>query len=723
MDLTKFSDQDLDALESGNLQAMSDEGLAMLEQDEERTMVGQDKFDAASAQTSGQPNNFGMYGDGDGNVQGSEVGGVVQGMRDPIDALAHLMPKAGEAVMDAGQYVTSLGGGSPNMVSNSLGDASQWFNKEAQGVADLNARNNQAYEQQRIAANRGGGTDWMRLTGNVASPVNLAAASLMPLKAAGMGGMALQGTKLGAFGGATQPITDNENYWKSLGLQTGVGALGGAVATPLIGYLGKGATRAGQRMFSKSKYDEKSVMDEVEVVLAKIDQKKEDLSEAQLDGIKNSVREALKKQQTIDPEEMLAVQDFEKLGIAPTAGQRTRDPMQFALERNYRGVEGVGEPLQVRFTEQGKAVRKVISDLGGDKVEDIDRTSRKLSEGLAKYDKNLKKGVTKLYNDAKTSSGKDLDVPLTGLAQDFADISKRYKGDLSDGVLAPFKELGLAGGKKIKSLTIEEGEKILNNINKHYTGKKGALDSGLGELSAAVKKAISEAAPEGSVYAPAVKAARERFQLHDNIPALKSAFQGKVTPDKFVEKFIIKEADTEKLQQLSKLLKEQNPSMWKEVRSHIGDNLRRAGYGEDKVADATPNPKALARAIRTWGTDRLEAFYTKEEVDLLKTAARVTQKINVAPEGAAVSSSNSGNTAINIAKKIPMVGGVVQLGENAIKSVGKSRVVNKALADKPLAKSAQLSPKNQRRMAALLGAGGIGSGSATADKVKNYGVK
>ena len=101
----------------------------------------------------------------------------------------------------------------------------------------------------------------------------------------------------------------------------------------------------------------------------------------------------------------------------------------------------------------------------------------------------------------------------------------------------------------------------------------------------------------------------------------------------------------------------------------------------------------------------------------------MTQRINVAPEGAAVSSSNSGNTAINIAKKIPMVGGVVQLAENAGKSLGKSRVVNKALADKPLAKSAQLSPKNQRRMAALLGAGGIGSGSATADKVKNNGVK
>jgi hypothetical protein len=664
-----------------------------------------------------------MPGDGDGNFQGSELGGVIQGARDPIDALAHFIPKAGEAVMGAGQYVTGLGGDHPNVVSDAFGDASQFFNKEAQGVADLNARNNQAYEQQRIAANRGGGTDWMRLTGNVASPVNLAAAGLMPLKAAGMGGMALQGTKLGAFGGATQPIADNENYWESLGLQTGVGAAGGALATPLIGYLGQGATRAGQKMFSKSKYDEKSVMDQVDSVLEKIDQKKEDLSEAQLNSIKNSVKEALKKQQTIDPEEMLAVQDFEKLGIAPTAGQRSRDPMQFAEERNLRGVEGVGEPLQVRFTEQGKAVRKVISDLGGDKVEDIDRTSRKLAKGLRDYDKNLRKEVTKAYDKAKSSTGKDLDVPLTGLAQDFADISKRYKGDLSAGVLAPFKELGLAGGKKIKSLTIEEGEKILNNINKHYTGKKGALDSGLGELSAAVKKAISEAAPEGSVYAPAVKAARERFQLHDNIPALKAAFKGKVTPDKFVEKFIIREADSEKLQQLSKLLKEQNPSMWKEVRSHIGDDLRRAGYGEDLVSDATPNPKALARAIRRYGTDKLKAFYTKEEIDLLKTAARVTQRINVAPEGAAVSTSSSGNTVINLGKKIPMVGGTVQLLENAGKSLGQSRSVNKALANEPLAKSAQLSPKNQRRMAALLGAGGIGSGSATADKVKNYGVK
>lgn len=674
--------------------------------------------------TSGQPNNFGMSGDGDGNFQGSEVGGVIQGARDPIDALAHFIPKAGEAVMGAGQYVTGLGGDHPNVVSDAFGDASQFFNKEAQGVADLNARNNQAYEQQRIAANRGGGTDWMRLTGNVASPVNLAAAGLMPLKAAGMGGMALQGTKLGAFGGATQPIADNENYWESLGLQTGVGAAGGALATPLIGYLGQGATRAGQKMFSKSKYNEKSVMDEVEVVLAKIDQKKEDLSEAQLNSIKNSVKEALKKQQTIDPEEMLAVQDFEKLGIAPTAGQRSRDPMQFAEERNLRGVEGVGEPLQVRFTEQGKAVRKVISDLGGDKVEDINRTSRKLAKGLRDYDKKLRKEVTKAYDKAKSSTGKDLEIPLQGFAQDFAQIMDDFpvKGDVPGEVINAVKGYGILGGKKTKIFTIKDSDDLLKTINSYY-GADVAKNKALGRLNKAVKKAVTDSVPEGSVYAPAVKAASKRFELHDNTPALNAAFKGKVTPDKFVEKFIIREADSEKLQQLSKLLKEQNPSMWKEVRSHIGDDLRRAGYGEDLVSDATPNPKALARAIRRYGTDKLEAFYTKEEVDLLKTAARVTQKINVAPEGAAVSSSNSGNTAINIAKKIPMVGGTVQLLENAGKSLGKSRVVNKALADKPLAKSAQLSPKNQRLLAALLGAGGIGSGSATADKVKNYGVK
>ena len=665
-----------------------------------------------------------MPGDGDGNFQGSELGGVIQGARDPIDALAHFIPKAGEAVMGAGQYVTGLGGDHPNVVSDAFGDASQYFNKEAQGVADLNARNNQAYEQQRIAANRGGGTDWMRLTGNVASPVNLAAAGLMPLKAAGMGGMALQGTKLGAFGGATQPIADNENYWESLGLQTGVGAAGGALATPLIGYLGQGATRAGQKMFSKSKYDEKSVMDEVEVVLAKIDQKKEDLSEAQLDGIKNSVREALKKQQTIDPEEMLAVQDFEKLGIAPTAGQRSRDPMQFAQERNLRGVEGVGEPLQVRFTEQGKAVRKVISDLGGDKVEDIDRTSRKLAKGLKDYDKKLNQEVTKAYDKAKSSTGKDLEIPLQGFAQDFAQIMDDFpvKGDVPGEVINAVKGYGILGGKKTKIFTIKDSNDLLKTINSYY-GADVAKNKALGRLNKAVKKAVTDSVPEGSVYAPAVKAARKRFELHDNTPALNAAFKGKVTPDKFVEKFIIREADSEKLQQLSKLLKEQNPSMWKEVRSHIGDDLRRAGYGEDLVSDATPNPKALARAIRRYGTDKLEAFYTKEEVDLLKTAARVTQKINVAPEGAAVTTSSSGNTVINLGKKIPVVGQTIQLGQDAVKSLGQSRSVNKALADKPLAKSAQLSPKNQRLLAALLGAGGIGSGSATADKVKNYGVK
>lgn len=704
-DLDRLQDAFLKADAAGNKED------AKLFADEIRRLQ---QFDSTQEQTQGQPTN--LSGGGDGNFQGSSVGGVIQGWRDPIDAAAHFIPKVGEAAMDVGQYATSLGGSSPNVVSNTLGDASKWFTGQAQDVYNLNQKNNQIYEQKRADAGRTG-MDVSRLVGNATSPAYIPAARLMPLKAGGIGSMAAQGLKLGAVGGALQPVNNNENYWSEFGKNVGSGGAGGAVLTPIIGKIGQGIGRQLQK-FGKTQFDEKAVDKAVDTYLAKSFQKREDLNPYQLEGVKNYVKDALKKHKTTNIEEVLRTQDFKKLGTKPTLGQRTRDPMQFARERNLRGVEGVGEPLQVRFTQQGEAVRKTLAKFGGDNADELNRSSIRLAEALKKQDNTLKANVTDLYNKAKTSAGKDLDVPLTGLSQDYAQIKKDYRGVLPAGVLDRFEELGLSTGKRTKVFTVDDAENILKLINKHYTGNNKPLDSGLSELSRALKKAVSDAAPEGSVFAPAVKAARQRFLLHENMPALEAAFKGNITPDKFVKKYIIDEADTKKLKLLVSMLKKHQPEVFDDIKAQVGKDLQRAAYGEDLTGSKGIAPERLAKAIRKWGTDKLESFYSKDEVDLLKTAARVAQDINVAPEGAAVSTSNSGNTLINLSKKLPVLGQAIQLGEDATKSLSKNRTVTKALAEQSLAKPTELSPRNKRILAAILGGGGIGAGASVAKEVK-----
>jgi hypothetical protein len=99
-------------------------------------------------------------------IQSSIPMRAVQGMRDPIDAGAQLLPRGLSAL-------TSLGGMYPNKVSD-------YFDSEAQKVDQGISENEQQYQQARQATGSEG-IDLARGLGNVASPANAAIAMKLPL--------------------------------------------------------------------------------------------------------------------------------------------------------------------------------------------------------------------------------------------------------------------------------------------------------------------------------------------------------------------------------------------------------------------------------------------------------------------------------------------------------------------------------------------------------------
>lgn len=159
------------------------------------------------------------------SIQASAGGRVVQGMRDPIDQAAEMLPKGLQAV-------TSLGGYAPNPVS-------EFFGSEASRVQDINKQNESEYQSARESTGSTG-IDASRFVGNVASPANLAIASRLPV-AASLGAKALQGAGIGAVGGALGGEADvnDPDYWKQKAKSAALGfAMGGAIP-----YLVSGVSR------------------------------------------------------------------------------------------------------------------------------------------------------------------------------------------------------------------------------------------------------------------------------------------------------------------------------------------------------------------------------------------------------------------------------------------------------------------------------------------------
>lgn len=139
----------------------------------------------------------------------------VQGLRDPIDAAAKMLPKGLEAA-------TSLGGIAPNPVSRFFGD-------EASRVQGINEKNEAQYQASRQASGDDG-MDVARLGGQVLSPAYLAIGGNSPA-AASLGGRVVQGAKLGSIGGALSNNDVNaDDYWMQKAKDVGLGAaIGGAI--------------------------------------------------------------------------------------------------------------------------------------------------------------------------------------------------------------------------------------------------------------------------------------------------------------------------------------------------------------------------------------------------------------------------------------------------------------------------------------------------------------
>lgn len=207
MDLSKLSDDDLMALQKGDMSKVSDEGLTLLS--------GSGK---PSAPTSDQ------------QLRASIPGRMVQGVRDVIDAGAQGITKAlpdgvVSGVNKAVDYVNRLPVVGP--LTTALGMTPASAKEIDQGIA----QNERAYQDARKATG-GEGFDAARLAGNVA--VTAPMASAIPAGLGTMGREMAIGAGSGAAFGLAQPVLDNQdNYWTEKGKQALTGAGFGAIAAPI----------------------------------------------------------------------------------------------------------------------------------------------------------------------------------------------------------------------------------------------------------------------------------------------------------------------------------------------------------------------------------------------------------------------------------------------------------------------------------------------------------
>ena len=629
-------------------------------------------------------------------IQASVPMRMFQGARDPIDAGAQLLPRGME-------QLTSAFGMAPNPVS-------EFFGGEARRVDTGIAENERAYEQARKATGDDG-FDASRLVGNVISPANAAIASRLPATMT-TGGRVLQGAALGAAGGAMTPVnTENNPEFGATKLgQTALGATVGAVATPIMGKLADfvgarlaGLKKAPDAVFVKTAEDFASE--------AKMDWAK--MSERERGALVAQVKQAAQANVGKDPAAAARAADFDAEGMPYLLGQVTRDPTQFAREKNLSQIPGTGAPITERLTQQGSQMREKVGRFGAG-ADTEQSAGQILANALKEYDEKLAGGVRTAYQTARTSAGKDAEVPMQGLAQDFAQALDDFGDKIPSGVLNNFRKYGIAPGGDMtqrKLFTVEEADKLLKVINANQSNDP-ATNAALSRLRESVKKSVTADAGAEDVFSAARKAAGARFALQDAVPALDAAASGRVNPDKFVNNYVIsKSAQTKQVQEMARILKDGNPEAFDEVKAQIGSYLQRKAFGENLAGDKSFSPERYATALRELGPEKLKAFFSDQEVTQMQRLARIGAYVDAVPNASRPNTSGNWGAITGLATKVPGIPTSLALA-NALKgSVNNQLDVSKALSGKLPAK---LSPEEIQLMAKILSQGSLAAGGASA---------
>lgn len=389
--------------------------------------------------------------------------------------------------------------------------------------------------------------------------------------------------------------------------------------------------------------------------------------------LRRQVTQAIQDNPQVDPAAAMRAVDFQNLGIDPTLGQITRDPMQYARELNIRGTS-TGAPIANRLNQQNTQLQQALYGLAGTPADAYSAGSA-IRSSLQSIDNQMSQQVSDAYAAARASSGKNLDVPLTGVAQDYAQVLNDFGDKVPSGVRNNFNQLGLMGGTQQKTFTIENAENLLKVINANASNDP-ATNAALGQLRTSVKNAILSADDQGGVYAPARQLAAQRFALQEQIPALEAAAADRVSADDFVRRFIIG-GKTDDVVALASLLREHAPDALATARSQIGAQLVAKGFGANPAGDARFNPSPYMQQMQAFGPTKLSAFFSPDEIGQLNTIGRVGAYMNAFPAASPVNTSNTasalGALVGNGLRHLPYVGGLI---DNA----GNRMFVNRALA-------------------------------------------
>ncbi|MBC8642137.1 glucosaminidase domain-containing protein [Caballeronia sp. EK] len=550
------------------------------------------------------------------------------------------------------------------------------------------------------------------IAGAMANPVNMAAGPIMA-GTRGVASAALRGAVAGGATAGAQPLHGDDTIGTELS-RVGGGALGGAAggaigatAGAALDKLVNGANRVVTAIKSATPGVQRTANTNADELLVEVARQEGiDLAaipESIRNGVRAQVADALASNKTTDAASILRRAEGEAVlgrDAGLTLGQSTRDPIQFAQERNFRGVQGAGEPLTQRFADQNRALIGALNERGAANAPGEFNAGQSTINALQGVDDAARANVTGLYNRARSLNGGD--IPLdhttfvnqanTTLDQDLAhahlpEWARTTMNQISSGDLP----LTVGVSEQFKTQLSRAIRSSTDGNQRHALGVvRNALESAE-PLQGSTQFGGNQIVPHGAPLPPsnpgeeavqafgqARAAAAQRFGTIDSNPALRAVVNGDAVPDNFFKRYVVN-GNVGDVNSLLRLV----PDQGNQLRAQMADYLKSKALNGASDEIGTFSQAGFNKALNSIGDAKLQAIFGSDVAAQLRQIGRVAGNIQAQPAGSAVNNSNTGAAVMNLLSKMSgKVGGFpgVNIVRNSVNQFLDERTVANSLA-------------------------------------------
>lgn len=394
---------------------------------------------------------------------------------------------------------------------------------------------------------------------------------------------------------------------------------------------------------------------------------------------------ALKAGRELDPEAVRRLAEFRTLGVTPTRGMVTQDPVQITREMNLAkiGANSADGELQglARVQNQNNArLIQVMNEQGASRG-NAAQAGDALTSAVIGRREGLRSAEQAAWDAAKASPGYRAPVsaqPLSAINAALGDEGlmpfmnptiSRYMEAFQTGQ-QPFTPQAYRNLQSMLSREVAKGgnegaaaglaQRILRDADLRPAGFADANNTLVTQGVAAGMRAADGAADDAiSAVNRARQATRQAYAYEDSSPLVRSVLSGGSSsdPERIAARYIIGGTANEARDVLAQL----GPQGSQVVKDALIANLKESALGKgasDEVGKFSQS--AFNRALNKIGDRKLSLLFTEEELGRLRMTGRVASYAQNQPVGSAVNNSNSGSLvvgqALDMLRNVPIIG-------------------------------------------------------------------